>query len=148
MESGERWRINATDTSAGMQQVQRWLQNILVAREVSAERIGDVELIAEELLTNIVRENSSSDGGVSVAVECSLSREEISLTFRDDGKPFDPLTRPAPNLAHDITERAVGGLGIHIVRELADAVSYVRLDELNVLHIRLSRIPQPKGASA
>ena len=144
IESGERWRIAATNSSGGVRQVQRWLENILVAREVPAELIGDVELIAEEILTNIVRENSASDGDISVWVECALSSEEVTLTFRDDGKPFDPLARAAPNLSQDASERTVGGLGIHIVRELADVASYVRLDEQNFLHIRLSLTPFPK----
>jgi sigma-B regulation protein RsbU (phosphoserine phosphatase) len=147
MESGERWRIAATDSSAGVQQVQRWLKNILVAREISEERVGDVELIAEELLTNIVRENATSDGGVSVTVECALSVSEITLTFRDDGKPFDPLSLTAPNLSPDVAERSVGGLGVHIVRELASAVTYTHLEELNVLNVRLCRVPLPQGAS-
>jgi sigma-B regulation protein RsbU (phosphoserine phosphatase) len=146
-ESGELWRIAATSSQGGVRQVQRWLQNILVAREIAAERIGDVELIAEELLTNIVRENTAAGGEVAVTVECALSRDEITLTFRDDGKPFDPLARAEPDLSQDVANRSVGGLGIHIVRELADAASYTRLDEQNVLEIRLGRIPESKGAS-
>ena len=147
IEEGERWRIAATSSSAGVRQVQRWLVNILVAREIPAELIGDVELIAEEILTNIVRENTTPQSEVSVWVECALNRDEITLTFRDDGKPFDPLARAAPNLSEDAADRGVGGLGIHIVRELADVASYVRLDEQNFLNIRLSRTPLPKELS-
>jgi phosphoserine phosphatase RsbU/P len=147
MEEGERWRIAATSSSGGVRQVQRWLENILVAREIAAEVIGDVELIAEEILTNIVRENTTPRGEVSVWVECALNRDEITLTFRDDGKPFDPLARAAPTFSDDVADRSVGGLGIHIVRELADVASYVRLDEQNFLNIRLSRTPLPEEKS-
>ena len=147
IEEGERWRIAATSSTGGVRQVQRWLENILVAREISAEVIGDVELIAEEILTNIVRENTTTGGEVSVWVECALNRDEVTLTFRDNGKPFDPLARESPNLSLDSADRAVGGLGIHIVRELADVASYVRLDEQNFLNIRLSRTPLPKETS-
>jgi phosphoserine phosphatase RsbU/P len=147
LEEGERWRIAATSSSGGIRQVQRWLENILVAREIPAELIGDVELIAEEILTNIVRENTTPNGEVSVWVECALGRDEITLTFRDDGKPFDPLARAVPDLSDDVAVRGIGGLGIHIVRELADVASYVRLDEQNFLNIRLSRTPLPKETS-
>jgi sigma-B regulation protein RsbU (phosphoserine phosphatase) len=144
---GERWQISASSSQGGIRQVQMWLQNILLSREIMAERIGDVELIAEELLTNIVRENATPGRGVAVRVECALTREEIALTFRDDGKAFDPLARAAPDLSQDAAGRTLGGLGIHIVRELADAASYSRVGDHNVLEIRLGRTSASQGAS-
>ena len=145
--AGERWRIQASSSSGGIRQVQLWLHNILAAREIAAGCIGDVELIAEELLTNIVRENTAQGGDVVVTVECALTREEISLVFRDDGKLFDPLGRAAPSLSEDAADRTVGGLGIHIVRELADVANYSHLDGMNVLELRLSRTPASQEVS-
>jgi len=139
-DAGERWTLTAASSPGGISQAQAWLHHILAAREIAPERIGEVELIAEELLTNIVRENTAKGGQVAITVECALTRENISLTFRDDGKPFDPLARPAPDLSENAADRAVGGLGIHIVRELADAANYSHVDGWNVLEIQLSRI--------
>jgi sigma-B regulation protein RsbU (phosphoserine phosphatase) len=142
----ECWRIGVTTSADGIRQAQQWLRTILGAREIAAERVADVELIAEELLTNIVREN---DGGrVAVAVECVLDRDVIALVFSDDGKPFDPLARDAPDLSADAAGRAIGGLGIHIVRELADAAHYSYRDGRNVLEIRLRRTTSTQGAPA
>jgi len=145
--AGEYWRIEAVASPNGIRQVQLWLRAILAARNVSPERMADVELTTEELLTNIVRENTSRGGSVEVAVECLLSADAITLTFRDSGKPFDPLAHAPPDLAQDIADRAIGGLGIFIVRELADAVNYSFRDGRNVLEIRLRRTPVPKGVS-
>jgi len=145
--TGERWQIAATSSQGGVRQMQIWLHNILNAREVSQERIGDVELIAEELLTNIFRENPAPGSGVTASVECALTPRDITLVFRDDGKPFDPLSRAAPDLAADAADRAIGGLGIHIVKELADAATYSRDGKYNVFEIRLNRIPASQGAS-
>ena len=114
---------------------------------MTAERIGEVELIAEEVLTNIVRENTAPGSNVSVTVGCELNATDIALAFRDDGKPFDPLARAAPNLDEDAARRAVGGLGIHIVRELADAVNYTRVEDRNLFEIRLVRTSASNGAT-
>jgi anti-sigma regulatory factor (Ser/Thr protein kinase) len=62
------------------------------------------------------------------------------LTLRDNGLAFDPLARAAPNLDLEIADRDVGGLGIHLVRALADECRYARVDDCNVLTIQLNRM--------
>ena len=51
----------------------------------------------------------------------------------DNGAAFDPLSVPAPDLTTSLDERAVGGLGLHLVRNLMDRVSYSRAGERNQL---------------
>jgi len=98
-----------------------------------------VELIAEELLTNIIRAASGAGGASWMSLTLELTPAEIVLTPRDNGLEFDPLARAAPNLDLEIAERDVGGLGIHLVRALADECRYARIDDCNVLTIRLNR---------
>ena len=69
-----------------------------------------------------------------------MTPAEIVLTVRDNGPAFDPLSRASPNLDVEIADRDVGGLGIHLVRELADDCRYARIDDCNVLTIRLNRM--------
>ena len=58
-----------------------------------------------------------------------LTSEEGAITIEvvDDGKPFDPLNdAPQPDLASDLEDRRVGGLGLHLVRTTMDDMSYRR----------------------
>ena len=55
------------------------------------------------------------------------------MTVIDDGHPFDPLAVPMPSLHADLEHRAVGGLGIFLLRQLADHVAYERRDGTNRL---------------
>ena len=57
----------------------------------------------------------------------------LSATVSDDGKPFDPLSLPEPDIHAPIEERKVGGLGIHLLRKLMDTVEYRRTGERNEL---------------
>ncbi len=139
-EGGEHWLIEPAFSSAGVHEARQWLRAILAARHVAASRIGDAELIAEELLTNVVRAAGSQDGSSKVSVEVELTPAAIVLTVRDNGPAFDPLSRARPNLDVEIADRDVGGLGIHLVRELADECRYARTDDCNVLTIRLNRM--------
>jgi sigma-B regulation protein RsbU (phosphoserine phosphatase) len=133
------WRIEPGASPAGIRRTQHWLHAILAGRDVARDRIDDVELVAEELLTNVVRAAGPSGGRVRLALDCALTPSEIVLTFRDDGVPFDPTAAASPRLDADIADREVGGLGIVLVTRLADACRYSRLDGWNVLEVRLGR---------
>jgi len=136
---GEQWLIEAEVSPDGIREVRQRLRAILAARRVAAERIDDTELIAEELLTNVVRAaNLGGDGEMSV--ELALTRADILMTIRDNGPAFDPLSRPSASVDVEIADRDVGGLGIHLVRELADDCRYARVDGRNVLTIRMNRM--------
>ena len=130
------WRLEPDLAGDGVRQAQVWLREILAAH-VDAARIGEVELIAEEVLTNVAR--AAAGGPVRASVQCALVTGAIVLTFRDDGAPFDPLEHHRPDLDEDAARRTVGGLGIHIVRELAADIRYARAGGENVLTVQLAR---------
>jgi len=137
------WHIETETSTAGVLQAQHWLHAILASRDVAPKRIGDVELIAEELLTNVIRAGASSGDDLNLSVECSLTPAEIVLTVRDAGPAFNPLLHENPNLDASIADRSIGGLGILIVKQLADACHYAHVADRNVLEIRLRRTPDP-----
>jgi sigma-B regulation protein RsbU (phosphoserine phosphatase) len=130
------WRFEPDLAADGVSACQAWLRGKL-APHVGAERLTEVELIAEELLTNIAR--AAGGRRIRASVQCSLTAQDIALVFRDDGAPFDPLAHEAPELGADAALRSVGGLGIHLVRELADDIRYIRDDDENILEIHLAR---------
>jgi sigma-B regulation protein RsbU (phosphoserine phosphatase) len=132
-----RWMITPDASAEGIRRTQHWVDAILAARAVDRERRDDVELIVEELLTNVVRAAGSAT--VRLAIECTLTPSEIVLAFRDDGTRFDPTARESPRLDADIADREIGGLGILIVRRLADSCRYAWIGGENVLEVRLHR---------
>ena len=137
---GEQWLIEPELSAAGCRDARRWVRQILAARRVVDSRIADTELIAEESLTNLIRAASEAGGKSWVSLTLALTPLEIVLTLRDNGLAFDPLARAAPNLDLEIADRDVGGLGIHLVRALADECRYARVDDCNVLTIQLNRM--------
>jgi len=126
-------------STVGVAAAQQWLRSILAARAVAADRINDAELIAEELLTNVVRSLDARGGDSRMSLDCELTQTQIVMTVRDDGPPFDPLALATPNLDDNIADRAIGGLGVALVRQLADGCRYSRLEDHNVMEVRLHR---------
>jgi sigma-B regulation protein RsbU (phosphoserine phosphatase) len=133
--TGVHWLIDVEISPAGIKLAQQRLYGILAARDIAPERIGDVELDVEELLTNIVRAAAAK----TLTLDCALTPEDIVLAIRDNGVEFDPLKPESPDLDADIAERSIGGLGIHLVRQLADDCSYTRVAAWNVFAVRLAR---------
>lgn len=69
--------------------------------------------------------------------------QSVRLTVIDDGRAFDPLAAPPPNLSTDVRERPIGGLGLHMLREMADEIVYKRRDGTNRLTLTKRTAPKP-----
>ena len=104
------------------------------------ERTGDelrleLRMVAEEVLTNLVKYS----GTERMELRLELSAESVTLEFRDRGHAFNPLELERPDLDAPLEERPLGGLGIHLVRTLADDIDYHRHDDENVLRFTKNR---------
>ena len=93
----------------------------------------EVHLAVDELLTNTI--TYGYDDVEEHRIDLSLRLEGCTLVVEiaDDGRAFDPLQAPEPDLGASLEERAVGGLGIYLVRKTMDTVAYRREDGRNVV---------------
>lgn len=91
------------------------------------------ELALEEIFVNVVIHGAPPGRVLEVEVTLRLNDRDLSMTLEDDGPHFDPLSRPSPDVTAGLSERAIGGLGIFLVRKLMDTVSYQRVADRNRL---------------
>ncbi len=112
-----------------------WLEAECGANHIGPDDALRVAIVLEELLVNV-----TTYGGAPPppAVELTFIRAPLALelVIEDDGVAFDPTAAPAPNLSGDVEERIVGSLGIHLVMQLMDEVSYTRSGNVNRLVLR------------
>ncbi|MCY4540845.1 MAG: ATP-binding protein [Rhodobacteraceae bacterium] len=109
------------------------------AEEWSDELEGQIRLIAEELCLNLLNHGANSKVPYFEA-EITTSEAEVVFVLSDHGPKFDPLEdAPDPNVDAPLDERELGGLGVHIVRSLADGISYKRDGERNVLRVVMKK---------
>lgn len=95
--------------------------------------IGHITVASSEILANIDSYAYDNGGPVEISTLCSDRR--MTITFRDSGKPFDPLNVKAPDIHAPLDEREPGGLGIFLVRKLMSRVRYDYIDGQNTLTI-------------
>jgi serine/threonine-protein kinase RsbW len=85
--------------------------------------INKVQLAIDEASTNIINyAYSGASGTLKIALE--LVGQDIVITIRDKGKPFDPTSVTSPDVSQDLEHRKIGGLGIYFIKKLMDNVSY------------------------
>ena len=116
---------------------------------LSEEAIFHLNLALEEVLSNIIRHGygEREDGEISLAIH--LAPEAVVVTVEDYGVPFNPLEVPDPDLTVPLDERAVGGLGVYLVRQLMDEVTYRAEGGKNILRMMIRIAPcQPSRGAA
>jgi len=106
-----------------------WLQQ----RGMNAHAVYVVNLAIEELVTNCIRHGYDDALEHSIDFVLSIDGEVLTIVATDDGREFDASSYPAPDIAAPAEQRSPGGLGIHLLREFTDTMSYERRDGRNRL---------------
>jgi anti-sigma regulatory factor (Ser/Thr protein kinase) len=97
----------------------------------------DVTLALEEIFANIVHYAYEDNEEHLVKIHIKIRDNVLALEIKDDGKPFNPLEIPVTNTEAPLEERKIGGLGIHLVRNLIDELEYKQVKGKNVLTMKV-----------
>lgn len=96
-----------------------------------------IRLAAEEIFVNIAHYAYTPEkGNATVRVEVTEKPIAVTITFVDNGIPYDPLAREDPDITLPAEERNIGGLGIFITKKTMDDVSYEYKDGKNILTLK------------
>jgi len=87
---------------------------------------AQLTLVLDEAITNIISYAYDDAGEHEIAVRISIASGTLTVELVDDGRPFDPVRVAPPDLTAPLAERAIGGLGIHLMRRLTDDIRYRR----------------------
>jgi anti-sigma regulatory factor (Ser/Thr protein kinase) len=95
-----------------------------------------LDIAVEELFVNIANYAYAPDTGkATIRLEINEEPLSVSITFIDNGVPYDPLAKADPDITLSAEERAIGGLGIFMVKKSMDDMFYEYKDSQNVLTI-------------
>ena len=122
----------------------RNIQNIIAFVEGELEGIScpikaqtQILMAVDEVMANISGyAYAPGTGDVTVVFEHAEQEGTVTLTFIDEGVPFDPTQIAEPDVTLPAAKRQIGGLGIFLVRKTMDGVDYRREDGKNILCIR------------
>jgi sigma-B regulation protein RsbU (phosphoserine phosphatase) len=129
-------------TLAELERVRGFLQEVCegAGADVDEEQVKIVQIVATEIMTNIVRHAYQDKGGGEVRIEATASPGTIELDFFDQGIEFDFSKAPLP--VFDGSKE--GGFGLHIIAHTADSVQYTR-DATGTNRARVTFTMQRRG---
>jgi len=100
--------------------------------KLSQDDIFDMNLALEEIVVNIISYGYKTNEERLIKVDLLIDEKKLILKTEDDGEGFDPTKVPDADIDLPLEKRILGGLGIHIVKNIVDEMEYKRENNKNI----------------
>ena len=126
---------------AGLARLGSWVDDIAAALMLPGPAEYALRLCVEEAVANVVMHGTACAEGDAgeVGLRVKPGPDVLCVTVEDRCRPFDPLQVAAPERPADVASVRVGGLGVHLMRQYAQALGYERVDGVNRLTVTIGR---------
>jgi anti-sigma regulatory factor (Ser/Thr protein kinase) len=121
--------------SEEMSRLSTWLDTQEEAMALPPKVAFALRLCLEEAVLNIVNHGAAD---APVIVRLFPAEAELTAEVLDRGRAFDPRSAPAPVKPRSLREAAIGGLGIHLIRNFATRIDYATTLDGNKLTLHFA----------
>ncbi|MCP4116314.1 MAG: ATP-binding protein [Desulfobacteraceae bacterium] len=132
---GESWPADL----ASLPPIQAYVEILAAGAGLPRKRVVQVAIAVEEAVMNIINHAYADTPKGEIAIEFEDHPLRVVIRVIDTGIPFDPLGEPEPNIGLDLMERPIGGLGVAMIRNLMDGVTYERSENRNILGLVINK---------
>lgn len=124
---------NYKDTAGGFdfEAVNQGIEEFCEQNEMPPGKLFTIQLILEELVTNVISHGSSPEKTETIEVSICIKDDLITLAIRDNARAFNPLEAAEPDTGKSLEERDIGGLGLFLVRKKVKSLAYEFRDGFN-----------------
>lgn len=118
---------------ASLEAIYAFLRSFLREHGIDENHAWDLDVVAEELFSNMIKYGAGRD---AIALGLDWKSPHLTLRLQDfDAEAFNPNQAPEVDPNRPILERRAGGLGIHLVRRIADHIDYQREARTNTITV-------------
>lgn len=110
-----------------------FIDEVCEANGFDMSTIMQINLAIEEAVVNIMNYAYPNGTKGDITIEAKANDTQLSFIISDTGKPFDPTAKAEVDITLSAEDRAIGGLGIHLIRQIMDNINYERIDGHNIL---------------
>ena len=116
--------------------VTEFVDGVLESIDCPMRALMQINVAIDEIFSNIAHyAYPGKEGEATVQVSFDEQKRTVTICFRDRGVPYNSLDKTDPDVSLPAVERAVGGLGIFLVKKLMDNITYEYADGMNILCI-------------
>ena len=119
-----------------LERVSQFVEDIGSELGLDMELQMNLNLVMEEMITNVIFYAYPEDKSSDIELVCESHGKELTFMLSDQGKEFDPTAKEDANPDVNPMERGIGGMGIYIVKNIMNEVTYQRLDGKNLLTMK------------
>ena len=112
---------------SSLDEVFSFLRESLLSFRTGKQSAYAVTLTVEEIFTNLVKYSPDGEGDITIGIESNGVHVVVTITGRNV-EPFDPTATPDVDTSLPLEKRKVGGLGIHLAKQLMDDIRYSYAD--------------------
>ncbi len=130
--------IRVENASIGdIERVTAFVEEKLEKADCPMKAVTQISVAIDEIFSNIVQYGyGGKSGPITVSVASEADPKAVSVTFEDEGIPYNPLLREDPDVTLSAEDRSIGGLGVYVVKKAMDDVEYRYENGKNILTIR------------
>ena len=128
-----RKEIRIKNKISELEKVAQFVEEIGEELGLSMELQMNLNLVMEEMVSNVIFYAYPQDEEADIELLAKSDGKELTFVLSDQGKEFDPTAKEDADLDVNPAERELGGMGIFIVKNIMNKVTYQRLEGKNLL---------------
>ncbi len=118
-----RYLLQTTAELKNLSQIRDFVEVAALGLGFDPEGIHNLQLAVDEAATNVMLHGYQGRGG-PLEIEVKQAQHDLLVWLRDEAAPFDPTTVSPPDLTLPLSQRPIGGLGIHLIRQTMDEIRH------------------------
>ena len=119
-----------------LERVNQFIEEIGEELGLDMELQMNLNLVMEEMVVNVISYVYPEGKTAEIELVAESDGKELTFVLSDQGKEFDPTLSDNPDLDVNPAERDLGGMGIYIVKNIMNEVTYQRLEGKNLLTMK------------
>ena len=119
-----------------LSRVAAFMEGVCDELQLDAHLSMKLQVALEEMVTNVIYYAYPEGTRAEISLTAESDGKELAFVLSDTGKPFDPTAKEDADIEVNPMDREQGGMGILIVKNIMNEVSYQRIGDTNQLTMK------------
>ncbi|MBR2777467.1 MAG: ATP-binding protein [Prevotella sp.] len=119
-----------------LERVSAFVEGIVEELKLGQDMLCELQLVMEEMVVNVISYAYPEGTVADITLIAESDGTELTFVISDKGKEFDPTQQEDADMSINPAEREIGGMGIFIVKNIMNEVTYQRLEGHNLLTMK------------